>query len=310
MGVVDTEGKIYLSNNEIFADAFNYLLYRGENVIKPSELKEMDTTQASAIFGNGKRSNIQKQRDLLKVWSAKSDENAIYVVLGAEIQDKVNYAMPVRNGLYDMLGYSKQIEEIKRSKKSAKTKMSSEEYLSGIGKDDKLVPIVTLVVYFGDDHWDGPKSLHEILDFGDNSLKEFVPDYKLNIISPYDMDEEEFEHFNTDFGMALKIIKHQQDSIIDIINENGEKLISRETAVFLNNIINMKFELDLENEGGVSMCEPLERLKKQERILGVIESKLDDGISDEEIIKYIIDKYDVDSEYVRKLISDSLVQKQ
>ena len=58
------------------------------------------------------------------------------------------------------------------------------------------------------------------------------------------------------------------------------------------------------------MCEPLERLKKQERILGVIDSKLDDGISDEEIIKYIINKYDVDSEYVRKLISDSLVQKQ
>ena len=249
MGVIDTEGKIYLSNNEIFADAFNYLLYRGENVIKPSELKEMDTTQASAIFGNGKRFNIQKQRDLLKVWSAKSDENAIYVVLGAEIQDKVNYAMPVRNGLYDMLGYSKQIEEIKCSKKSAKTKMSSEEYLSGIGKNDKLIPIITLVIYFGDNRWDGPKSLHEILDFNDNSLKEFVPDYKLNIISPYDMDEEEFEHFNTDFGMALKIIKHQKEDVPAIIDCNRDRPISLETATFLNNIIKMDLEFDPDCEG-------------------------------------------------------------
>ncbi len=37
------------------------------------------------------------------------DEKAIYVILGAEIQDQVNYGMPVKDGLYDMLGYSKQI---------------------------------------------------------------------------------------------------------------------------------------------------------------------------------------------------------
>ena len=35
MGVMDTEGKQYLSNPVFFADAFNYLLYDGEQVIKP-----------------------------------------------------------------------------------------------------------------------------------------------------------------------------------------------------------------------------------------------------------------------------------
>ena len=43
------------------------------------------------------------------------DDRAIYVILGAELQDKVHYGMPVKDGLYDMLGYSKQIAEIKRS---------------------------------------------------------------------------------------------------------------------------------------------------------------------------------------------------
>ena len=304
MGVIDTEGKIYLSNNEIFADAFNYLLYRGEKVIKAFELKEIDTAQASAIFGNGKRSNIQKQRDLLKVWSAKSDENAIYVVLGAEIQDKVNYAMPVRNGLYDMLGYSKQIEEIKRSKKNSKAKMSAEEFLSGIGKDDKLVPIVTLVVYFGDDHWGGPKSLHEILDFSDDSLKEFVPDYKLNIISPFDMDEDEFERFNTDFGIALKIIKHQKDDVPAIINFNKDRFISNETAIFLNNIIKMDLEFESNSEGGVNMCESIERLKKQERIKGAIEAHKEHGLTDNDIIRMIISQYNVSEEYVLEMLND------
>ena len=43
MGVIDTEGKKYLSDNEIFADAFNYLVYGGKQVIKAGELREIDT---------------------------------------------------------------------------------------------------------------------------------------------------------------------------------------------------------------------------------------------------------------------------
>ena len=33
MGALDTEGKQYLSDNTIFADAFNYLLYDGESFL-------------------------------------------------------------------------------------------------------------------------------------------------------------------------------------------------------------------------------------------------------------------------------------
>ena len=47
MGVIDTEGKQYMSRNIIFADAFNYLLYDGEQVIGPQKLKELDTDHSS-----------------------------------------------------------------------------------------------------------------------------------------------------------------------------------------------------------------------------------------------------------------------
>ncbi len=33
---------------------------------------------------------MQKYHDLLKMWNAMMDENAIYVILGAELQDKVH----------------------------------------------------------------------------------------------------------------------------------------------------------------------------------------------------------------------------
>lgn len=44
--------------------------------------------------------------DLLKFWNAMMDDNAIYIILGAELQGKVHYGMPVKDGLYDMIGYS------------------------------------------------------------------------------------------------------------------------------------------------------------------------------------------------------------
>ena len=165
MGAIDTEGKQYFSNPVFFADAFNYLLYDGEQVIKPEKLQELDTTELTSAYGNNARVPVQKYRDLLKLWNAMMDENAIYVILGVELQDKVHYGMPVKDGLYDMLGYSKQIEEIRRSYRKdtaeegeitvdngvLKLKLTSEEFLSGLRKDDKLVPIITTVVYFGEE---------------------------------------------------------------------------------------------------------------------------------------------------------------
>ena len=78
---MDTEGKQYLSNPVFFADAFNYLLYDGEQVIKPEELQELDTTELTVPYGNNARAPVQKYRDLLKMWNAMMDENAIYVIL-------------------------------------------------------------------------------------------------------------------------------------------------------------------------------------------------------------------------------------
>ena len=70
MGVIDTEGKQYFSNNLFFADMFNFLLYDGKSVIQPDKLKQLDTTEIAIPYGNGARIPVQKYRDLLKLWSA------------------------------------------------------------------------------------------------------------------------------------------------------------------------------------------------------------------------------------------------
>ena len=49
-----------------FADAFNYLLYDGEQVIRSEELQELDTTGLTVPYGNNARVPVQKYRDLLE----------------------------------------------------------------------------------------------------------------------------------------------------------------------------------------------------------------------------------------------------
>lgn len=326
MGALDTEGKQYFSNNRFFADAFNFLLYGGEEVIKEDKLKEVDTTQITVPYGNHARLPIQKYRDLLKLWNAMDDENAIYVLLGSELQGRVHYGMPVKNGLYDMIGYSKQIEESRRSyqKKengsdrftedaelvsdngTLKIKLTSEEFLSGWRKGDKLIPIVTAVVYLGDSPWDGPKSLFEMLNVPDERLYRFLNDYKLNLISPADMGEGEFEKFHTDLGLAMKVIKHQKEDADEVIKETNHRKIDRDTAFFLNRAVNLGLEYE-EKDGGIDMCLAMEKKSKKDQVTGAIEAYRDCGTSDEDIVERIIKKFNVTKEYVLALLAPQKV---
>lgn len=319
MGVIDTEGKRYLFNNDIFADAFNYLVYGGKQVIKADELREIDTTELVLPYGNGAKVPVQKYRDILKLWDAKMDDAAIYVILGTELQDKVHYGMPVKDGLYDMLGYSNQIDEIRRSYRnqngkndtdgelvidgdSLKIKLTSEEFLSGLRKGDKLIPIITAVVYLGDTPWDGPRSLHDMLDFKNDAIKDFVPDYKINLISPADMDDDEFTKFNTDLGFAMNVIKHQSDNADEIIGATNHRKIDRDTAVFLNTVARLHLEYE-EKTGGIDMCKALDNRIQKEKIISVMDYMKDEGKSETDIINKIIERFHVTKEYVLALLS-------
>lgn len=62
MGATDDVTKEYMKDNNVFADAFNYLIYNGRQVIKPSSLQELDTTEIALVEDD----KIQKYRDVLK----------------------------------------------------------------------------------------------------------------------------------------------------------------------------------------------------------------------------------------------------
>ena len=144
MGAIDAETKTYLSDRKRFADAFNFSVYGGDEVIQADDLKELDTAAIALPYGADAKAAVQKYRDLLKLYTAMQDERAIYLVLGLEVQALVHYAMPVRGMLYDALNYARQVTEAAASYRkerkdedtTAKTGLTQEEYLSGFRKEE------------------------------------------------------------------------------------------------------------------------------------------------------------------------------
>lgn len=82
-----------MQNAEIFADAFNFLMYGGEQVIQPECLHELDTSAIALPYGDDEVSEpVQKARDVLKSATMMADDNAAYLILGIENQTDVHYA--------------------------------------------------------------------------------------------------------------------------------------------------------------------------------------------------------------------------
>lgn len=206
MGKADISTQNYMKKNAHFADAFNYYLYHGKQVINPDDLAECDVTELALPHGLGKKTmQVKKIRDVLKRCVVKRDKDTTYLLLGIENQSDIHYAMPVRNMLYDALNYAAQVSETASENRKEKDWDTSEEFLSGLKKTDKLIPVITLVIYFKAGKWDGPRSLHEMLSVRDREILKYVSDYKLNLIIPSEI--EHLEQFKTELKYMLGFIK-------------------------------------------------------------------------------------------------------
>ena len=260
MGTVDIVTKEYMRENAIFADAFNYLIYGGKKVIDPAGLTEIDTA-TSAV---GKKDALQKYRDVLKAAVIKQDEKMSYVLLGVENQTDVHYAMPVRNAIYDALQYGKQVSDIaaghRRSQKDYSGKTGG-EYLSGFLKEDHIKPVITLVIHFGAEEWDGPLSLHEMMPIRDMEILSYVENYRIHLIDPAKLTEEELNKFSTSMREVMGYIKYSnnKEKLLDFLRTDTHKSIEMNAARVIKTITKTPIKISEEKEG-IEMCQAIEEL--------------------------------------------------
>ena len=137
MGEKDKIEKLLEDYPDVFADIINVLVYQGEEVVKPEELR---TTNIRSQYKASDDVLHEEERDTLKEWNNKKGFKVLFGIENQTIKDK---KMPLRVIAYDGASYRSQM-----LKKGAK----------------EFCKVITLILHFGDNQWKDDKELREVIN--------------------------------------------------------------------------------------------------------------------------------------------------
>lgn len=289
MGYQDSAMKAFFSDSYVFADVFNYWLYDGAQILEAENFKEASESLISFSskqknrIGMSKESvetetkqlkSTEKFRDLVKYCICKEDGKSIYAIMAIEAQTDVDYSMAARAMIYDGRQYEKQLSGIRRKRERAIRQLGEQWTLRKFTEDDRLTPVITLIVYLGAMEWNGPRTLHDLLAPQDPVLLRYTADYKLNLIEPFAIDEEELDRFQSDMREVILYIKASENmKHLKQLSENQRfRKVSVSAARVINEVTKSQLTFN-EEEEEIDMCKAIQGMREEERIEGRTEGK-------------------------------------
>ena len=247
MGERDISQKTLESNNDVFADIVNVLVFGGKQVVKAESLTD---AQTFSQYKDSKNVLHNQERDVAKKWTRGDFCLSLF---GFENQTKKEKSMPLRVMCYDGVAYRSQL----------------------LDDTAEFYPVITLVLYFGTkSKWEKHTSLKESLKI-DERLKDFVSDYKIKVINLAWLTDEQINSFRSDFRIVAEYLRalrtgQVQDwsrqklkyvnEIIDLMRVISDDDIFDDMAEFI--------EETQREKGGVSVCEFVQRMKNEGVVLG------------------------------------------
>ena len=264
MGRRDTLTNNFMKDPAHFADAFNFCFFNGRNVVNPCKLRIMDPTEIGIIFENNSKEIVQKFRDVIKNTTIMEDDKITYLILGIENQTDIHYAMPVKVMIYDALNYGDQVAVKAKRHRKEKDLEPGGEFLSGFKRTDKIKPIITLTIYWGNRAWDGPRELRDMFVDVDKELYQFINNYKLNLLVPNEIRD--FSKFSSSLGTAMRYLSASgnNEALQKVINDDNYRRLDVQTARLLGSL--MGFEVKVKKgQEDFDMCEALLQRDNEKR---------------------------------------------
>ena len=279
--------KEFLSDNERFADVINGLGCDGRPFIKPENLTELDSQTGlwrDGIIHNRKGKNSHKRRkkskyrDLIR----KACLGTNYIIIGIENQEYVDYLLPVRTMSYDAGEYERQAKIIRRKNRKDKRKLTNSEFLSGFRKVDRLDPVVTFILYYGDEEYDGAKDIYQLLNSKElpESLKKYIRNYEINVIEIRKLEDTSV--FHTDVKQVFDFIRYSKDreKLQHIVEEQPEYTYLEEDAYdVIAEYANVEGLLELKEShmkgDKIDMCQALREWMEDSKAEGKAEAILE-----------------------------------
>lgn len=175
---------------------------------------------------------------------------------------------------YDVMAYGNQVKETAKKHRKEKDTATSDEFLSGFTKTDKLIPVITITVYLGIKEWDGPRKLSDMFGDVDEELLPFIPDYRINLLAPREITD--FTGFRTSIRQLFEVLQNAYDKEkMQEVLQNDEKFskVDRETVEAINLFAGTDIDID-EKEEVIDMCKAWEDQKNEGRKLGREEGRI------------------------------------
>ena len=262
MGQKDLAQSDYFNDKVRFADACNGILFQGKEIIRPEELQETD---AEMVYREEeKRRKIIP--DIVRMWKG------IYIaILSVENQTKVDYKMIFRIMKAEAVNYERQWDE--REKEYRRVGILHEKAkLCWVGKDEKFIPVITIVIYYGTDKkWDGVTCLYDMLDM-DKELEPYISNYRMNLFDYHDC--EDFSIFKTENRILFEMLSCSQDktAMRKLLEEkrNQYKNVDGATIRTIFDIIGIKYssKMRAKIEEEEDMCKAWDEMMEDERQAG------------------------------------------
>lgn len=270
MGQKDISEKTFISLNDVFADIFNVLIFKGASVIEEDSLRDaVIRSQYKAETGK----LHEEERDAAKLWKHHSFN---LVLFGVENQTKPDGDMPFRIIGYDGAGYRSQM----------------------LGDKMERFPVVTIVLYFGRELWNEPLNLKGCFNSEVTAtreyqmLEEYVNDYKCHVFDIPRLSMETVKQFQSDFRVVAeyfvntytnkdyapekKVIRHVDEflKLMSVLTGDSQYEAMTKSEDFQEEM----------KKGGITMCNVLDYHKAEVRNELIIQM-YEEGLPSEQIAR-------------------------
>ena len=282
MGKNDKVLKGYFRDKRRFADLFNGAYFNGKQVVISDDLEEMSESYMEADgAGSNSTKRLLRTRDIKM--RLKSGETLKLVAL--ENQNEVDYTMPFRCMQYDTMEYSHQLKELKKKNKEKGNFATDAEFLCQIRKNDRLTPIYTLCLYHGEEPWDGPRCLKDMMDFGDDTdgMSSFFTDYPMHLLCVN--EGQDFSMFHTELRQLFQVMQYRKDKkgLLRMLENNEEyQHVDLETLEAMSVLLdvpqiweNREKYISKEHKEDGNMCQAIRELIEDGRQAGLNEGRLE-----------------------------------
>lgn len=202
--------------------------------------------------------SADKSRDSIML--AQIDDQS--VLIGIEHQQAIDYSIPYRILMYDVIGYNQQFNLI-------------DEYER---KHFHPIPIITCVLYSGERRWNRPKSFSELITVP-KCFKGKVNDWESYIYDIKDIDVEKLHHSdNRNLVDAVqKIYQWDKD-----IKNLPDMVMPKDVAIIVATITHQPElieRIEKEDKEEVNMCTTISEALLEQREKGEVEGRLEGRIA-------------------------------